>query len=116
MARLLDKAIPEPTSGCWIWEGTRDPGGYGRIRDGRRYRLAHRVAWELAFGPIPDGFAVCHRCDNRACINLTHLFLGTLTDNNRDRMRKGRSSVGARHSERIIEGLSRRLELGQETA
>lgn len=109
LARLLAKVEPEPNSGCWIWVGSRFPYmGYGRVKDGGRERLAHRVSWELATqAPVPDGMAVLHRCDNPPCVNPDHLFLGTLTDNNVDRMHKGRSSTGSDHGRRIVEGLAR---------
>lgn len=79
---------------CWVWTGGKID-GYGSFsHDGITF-LAHRVAWELAYGslggPIPDGFCVLHHCDNRPCVRPTHLFLGTRNDNNKDRHAKGRS-------------------------
>lgn len=59
-------------------------------RQGRKYR-AHRVIWEAAHGPIPDNLMVLHSCDNRRCINIDHLFLGTAKDNTQDMMNKGRN-------------------------
>ncbi|MHB1172823.1 MAG: HNH endonuclease signature motif containing protein [Lacisediminihabitans sp.] len=58
-------------------------------RNGRPVYV-HRLAWQDANGPIPDGMLVCHRCDNPACYHLPHLFLGTYADNNRDMVAKGR--------------------------
>lgn len=76
---------------CKIWEGDTFPNGYGRLyRDGKTL-LAHRVAYEEANGPIPDGLFVLHHCDNPPCIEVSHLFLGTNQDNARDMVEKGRN-------------------------
>jgi hypothetical protein len=76
--------------GCWEWQGPRSSGGYGRISIGRRTCSTHRVAWEITHGPIPDGMYVLHHCDNPPCCRPDHLFLGTLSDNMQDAVRKGR--------------------------
>lgn len=76
--------------GCWEWQANRVGGKYGQfIRDGIP-RQAHRVAWEITFGPIPEGILVCHHCDNPPCCRPDHLFLGTNKDNSQDMVGKGR--------------------------
>jgi hypothetical protein len=76
---------------CWLWTGVRDHNGYGQIVQDGKLRQAHRVAWELANGPIEDGLYVCHQCDVKACVRADHLFLGTQSDNMRDYADKRRS-------------------------
>lgn len=92
------------TSGeCWLWTGATN-GRYGKIgRGGRGVSPAsvHRVAYEMAYGPIPEGFAVCHRCDVPLCVRPDHLFLGTTSDNMQDAARKGRMPTGNQHPLRL---------------
>lgn len=88
----------EKTDGCWIWTGARNNSGYGSLYYEKRYQLAHRVAWRLANGPIPDGLHILHSCDNRPCVNnVDHLFSGTRADNVADMIAKGRNATGDRH-------------------
>ena len=102
LAERFARYIGETTdSGCILWTGSRAAHGYGHIGgtvDGRRTMLlAHRVAWELANGPIPDGLQILHRCDNPPCINVDHLFLGTHMDNHVDKAQKGRGPRGEKN-------------------
>lgn len=84
---------------CWEWQASLDTRGYGNLGvakpDGSGRFLtqrAHRIAWEITHGALPAGMLVCHRCDNRKCVNPAHLFLGDHKDNTRDCVAKGRLS------------------------
>ncbi len=87
--------------GCWIWIGPTTGNGYGqfvirsgdRRKHGERTRLAHRVSYALYYGVDPLDKCVCHVCDNAICVRPSHLFLGTIGDNNTDRHRKGRTNL-----------------------
>lgn len=111
----VNKAGPVPAhcpelGPCWIWTGARSrqrsASRYGRFSVDSQNGYAHRVAWILAHGSIPEGMQVLHRCDNTRCVNPGHLFLGTPADNMADRDAKGRGMKGRRRS------LSRRGETG----
>lgn len=89
--RFWEKVMKD-VSECWIWIGARIPGGYGHFDQ----RGAHRVSWELHFGPVPEGQHVLHHCDNKACVRPDHLFLGDQKKNMEDKMTKSRQARGSR--------------------
>ena len=96
MKRFWDKV--DKSSDCWEWTASTSKDGYGAFWiDGKTIR-AHRFSYELAFGPISEDFCVCHCCDNRLCVNPDHLWEGTVLDNVRDRVAKGRSIGAAKGS------------------
>jgi hypothetical protein len=101
-------------SGCLLWQGNLNPHRYGRYRKGPAgaafSMLAHRVAYILTKGPIPDGLCVCHSCDVPSCVEPEHLWLGTRAENTRDRDLKGRAAWADRNGRRIHPERTRRGE------
>lgn len=75
---------------CWPWNGLTDITGYGLISFATSNLRAHRVAYEMAFGPFDPEFVICHQCDNPNCVNPSHLFIGSQKDNMQDASTKGR--------------------------
>lgn len=98
-ARIDEKSIPEPNSGCTIWTAALTNKGYGKIgirnkMGQKKTILAHRLVYELVHGIIPDGMVVMHQCDIPACVNVDHLKIGTQADNLADMWTKGRARPG----------------------
>lgn len=90
------------TATCWLWTGGKSGFGHGTILNSgylkespyRSNVFAHRVSYQMAYGPIPSGLCVLHSCDVPSCVNPSHLFLGTKLDNMQDMRAKGRDKLG----------------------
>lgn len=96
---IFDRIKINEETGCWEWTGTCFSNGYARAglskRKGRKFsQRASRMAHEVFVGEIPPGLLMCHKCDNKKCVNPDHLFLGTTKDNMQDMVNKGRSLKG----------------------
>lgn len=104
-------------SGCWEWRAGKKSNGYGQFTLNGKEDRAHRASYQLFVGPIPDSTQVLHRCDNPACVNPDHLFLGSVQDNMRDKVLKRRQRKGLNHpscdlSESEVRSIKRLLSEG----
>ncbi len=106
-------SYPDHSDGCWQYK-VLDMKGYGQLKVNRKTYRASRFSWEIHIGNIPEGFLICHRCDNPCCVNPGHLFLGTSADNHKDMMQKGRQvpPIGSKaHSAKLNESLVKDIKI-----
>ena len=95
--RIMASSSIDQHTGCWEWSLSKQSNGYGQIKHEGKMKRAHRVSFEAFIGPIPFGMEVMHKCDNRGCVNPSHLVSGTHKDNMLDMRDKGRIKRGKNH-------------------
>lgn len=108
--RFLKKFYINEDNECWEWNSASRGNGYGCMKIDGKTIDSHRVSYVLYVGDIEDDLLICHKCDNRKCVNPKHLFIGTKLDNNRDMFNKGRGCSGNRNGARLHPEMVRRGE------
>lgn len=98
--RIYNNITFEPNTGCWLWTARVGRKGYGVLIFDGKYQRAHRLSYHLHKGCLHPSMMVCHQCDVPACVNPSHLFLGTAKDNTQDSIRKGRHKANLTHTSR----------------
>lgn len=109
--RMARNTSPLSEIGCWAWVGGGKPDGYGAITYNGKCEGAHRVAYVLNKGEIPEGAYIRHSCDNKWCVNPDHLLAGTPQDNMDDKVSRGRQSKGLKHSISLKSSEKKRLSI-----
>lgn len=101
--RFWSKVHKRGTSECWNWQASLNSDGYGHMYEKDRLHKAHRISWQLHYGPIITQQQVLHSCDNRKCVNPSHLKLGHHKQNMRDMTLRGRLVRGAKLDQKLAE-------------
>jgi len=110
--RFWNKILIIPFHDCWEWLAGKDKNGYGKITFNAKETRAHRLSYEIHYGVIPNGFFVCHKCDNPSCVNPKHLFLGSPLDNMQDMILKGRKITSPKLSKTSVKEIRHKYAQG----